>query len=286
MDNVLLTRAQEAGAMVMENTYASGLLFENDGVIGLQLRDKDRRSFEIKGSLMLDATGRSRAFVRYVEKAADRSEPKRAGFVAFKAHLDNAVVTDGDCEIYAYRGGYGGCVRVENRLHNLCFIVPAGIAKRFSGNAAEIMQKIVLKNKRAAITLSGARIVDEWLAVPIERYGLGDLAPAKGLLTVGDAAAFIDPFTGSGILLALESAKIAAGVIAHTFKQDGLSFKDVEQTYKLRYAAAFDSRLRVSSMLRRAAFVPFLADTVIRGLAISDRLTRRVAMATRVKMSG
>ena len=37
-----------------------------------------------------------------------------------------------------------------------------------------------------------------------------------GLLTIGDAAAFIDPFTGSGMLLAFESAKFAAESVSAT----------------------------------------------------------------------
>jgi len=110
------------------------------------------------------------------------------------------------------------------------------------------------------------------------RSGRGELVPANGLISVGDAAAFIDPFTGSGILLALESAKIAASVVADNLNLD---FERLSAAYKKRYAEVFDKRLRVCSMLRHAAFVPFWAEATIAVLGMSVRLRRRIARATR-----
>lgn len=282
MDNVLLMRARSVGVEVLEETYASGLVFEGDCVAGLKLRDNDQQTFGVRSQLTVDATGRTRALARHLDRSEGNTGAKtRADFVALKNHLVGASVPDGDCEIYSYRGGYGGCVRVENDVHNLCFIVPAYIVKRYRGNAAEIMQNIVLKNKQAARSLSAAEAVGDWLAVPIENYGRADLSPAMGLLTVGDAAAFIDPFTGSGILLALESSKVAAAVIESTVLNGEILLDRVSKDYASMYAAAFTSRHRASSMLRRAAFVPFLAEIVIRGLSMSDSLTKKIAMATR-----
>ena len=281
MDARLLDRARAAGAEVLEETNVMGLLNDDETVCGVQLRGRDRVPIRVRSGLTIDATGRAKILARQIEKANESVTRTAARFVAFKTHLLNAAVPGGDCEIYAYRGGYGGCSRVENDLYNLCFIVSTDIAKRYSGDAAEIMQKVVFTNKRAAGSLEKARIVDDWLAVPIESYGRSDLAPAAGLLTVGDAAAFIDPFTGSGILLALESSKIAARVITHEFSRSEPSFATLAREYHRQYDAAFDRRLRVCSILRHAAFVPFLAESVIVTLAMSERLTRCLARATR-----
>ena len=217
---------------------------------------------------------------RQIEKNNDNATHKRADFVAFKTHLKGGAIPNGDCEIYVYRGGYGGCNCVENNRFNLCFIVSTDIAKKYNGDASEIMKKVVCENERAEQSLHNAEITDEWLAVPIESYGRASLSPAEGLLTIGDAAAFIDPFTGSGILLALESAKIAAEVIGSGLTSEH-SFANISAEYKRRYSHAFDRRLRISSLVRHAAFVPFLAETVIKALSLSDSLTHRLAKATR-----
>lgn len=293
MDARLLDRARAVGAHVLEETHATGLLrvsspatspaAREGAVLGASLRDKDRNNLDIRATLTIDATGRARTLVRHIEKTHKNNRRTRAEFVAFKAHLEGATIPDGDCEIYAYRGGYGGCSRVENGRSNLCFIVSAEIAKKHSGDAAEIMKTVVFENRRAERSLKNAQIAEEWLAVPIESYGRADLAPAEGLLTIGDAAAFIDPFTGSGILLALESAKIAAEVIYSEFAkpEDVRSFAAISTEYQRRYTTAFDRRLLVCSLLRRAAFVPFLAEAMIKTMSLSNRLTRRLAQATR-----
>jgi len=246
----------------------------------VRLRNGDRKIFEVKASITIDATGRSRILARQIEKTDTHLKRKRADFVAFKSHLNGADIPGGECEIYAYRGGYGGCVRVENDNYNLCFIVSTAVAKKFNNSASEIMSKVVCENKRAARSLRDAQIVKDWLAVPIESYGRAALAPTDGLLTIGDAAAFIDPFTGSGILLALESAKIAANVVVDGVASNA-SFSEIADDYQREYSQAFDRRLRISSFVRHAAFVPFLAETVIKTLALSDGVTHRLVKATR-----
>lgn len=277
MDRLLLTRASTAGAEVLEETQVTKLLRDDKKVSGVQLRDRSGKISEITAALTLDATGRTRMLARQVDEYQKR---ERAEFVAFKTHLKGARIPDGDCEIYAYRGGYGGLNRVENGMHNLCFIVSARVAKKYGGKAVGMMKNVVCENKQAQRSLAGAEIVEDWLAVPIESYGRAALTPADGLLAVGDAAAFIDPFTGSGILLALESAKIAANVIDNGLSSEH-SFAEISGEYDRQYSRAFDRRLRISSLVRHAAFVPFLAESVIKALSLSERLTRRLAKATR-----
>lgn len=287
MDELLLEKARSAGVHVLEQTQAVGVLLDDGTVRGPRLRTPGRKVLEIDAHVTIDATGRSRALSRHIDKANLVTRRKRGRFVAFKTHLKNADIKDGVCEIYAYRGGYGGCNRVEGDNYNLCFIVPSDIAKAHGGDAAAITQHVVKANVRAAASLAGVEFVNEWLAVPIDRYGRGSLTPAPGLLSIGDAAAFIDPFTGSGVLLALESAKIAAEIIpAHlSNKNVDTSLHSMATAYRRSYASALDRRLRISSLLRGAAFVPMLGEMAVRGLAMSQSLTRRLAGATRARAS-
>lgn len=284
MDARLLNRARAVGVEVIEGAHAAGLLFDRQKkVAGVDLRAENGDAFGMAARLTIDATGRSRVLARQIEKASGRGVRTAARFVAFKTHLAGAAIAPDICEIYTYKNGYGGCSRVERDLYNLCFIVSAEVAKKYGGDAAQIMQKVVFANARAKRSLQNIEFVGDWLAVPIEAYGRSALAPAEGLIAIGDAAAFIDPFTGSGILLALESARIAAGVISDEFERPerSRSFTAMVGEYNTKYSAAFDKRLRVCRVLRHAAFMPFLAETVIKTLALSERLTRRLAKATR-----
>ena len=117
----------------------------------------------------------------------------------------------------------------------------------------------------------------------LEGFGRSTLAPAAGLLTIGDAAAFIDPFTGSGMLMALESGQVAADVIARNLgllRQAG-GFESLANDYQKEYRRRFESRLRVSGLLRRAAFFPHLAEAAILFFGTSSSLRRKLARATR-----
>jgi 2-polyprenyl-6-methoxyphenol hydroxylase-like FAD-dependent oxidoreductase len=203
--------------------------------------------------------------------------------VAFKAHLEGAGGVDEHCEIYFYRGGYGGLSRVEGGLSNLCFITQARDVRACGSDAERVMREVVASNARAAQTLREARVRSEWLSVTLDHFGRRELVPAGGLLAVGDAASFIDPFTGSGMLMALESGELAATSIARHLPQlsDKTSYATMADDYRSRYDEQFNRRLRVCSALRRAAFVPRLAETTILIASASNRLRRALARATR-----
>lgn len=278
MDTRLLKRAREVGVEVREETTAAGLMFDKTRVSGIILRDSNGGESSALARITIDATGRPRSLARRIDMV-DRTR-KRARFIAFKTHIRNAHLAPATCEIYAYRGGYGGCNRVENDLYNLCFIASADDTRARSSDPERMLREVVFTNRRAAQTMQDAKFPDKWLAVPIERFGRGSLVPCEGMLSIGDAAAFIDPFTGSGILLALESAKIAASAIVKVCNEKS-DFHTLAREYRTGYAAAFDQRLRVCSILRHASFAPFLAEATISLLSISDSLRRRIARATR-----
>src|SRR3989441_4876453 len=210
MDERLLRRAGEAGAHVLEDAQVTNLLFDDAAVRGVVVK-QDGRESRYHAPVTLDATGRTRALARRVER--NGTKPHRAPLVAFKAHLADTRVAAGACEIYFYRGGYGGLSSIENGLSNLCFIASARDVRACESDAERVMREVLTRNSRAAYTLARARTRTEWLGVSLESLGRQQPGPADGLLTIGDAAAFIDPFTGSGMLIALESGEVAVGVV-------------------------------------------------------------------------
>lgn len=275
MDDVLLRHARQAGATVVEEASVRNLILDRSRAVGVELIDKKRNSLSVDAKLLIDATGRSRSLARLCDdKQPDRSPARH---VAFKTHLNGAAIEPGVCEIYVYNGGYGGCNRIENGLYDLCFIAASGDVKRLGSSADRIMREVVFSNHRAAAALHEAEVVKPWLAVPIQRFGRGKLIPREGIITVGDAAAFIDPFTGSGMLMALQSAKIAAAAIANS----RLDLDILTTEYTREYSEAFDRRLKVCSLLRYAAFVPLLAESMISILSRSDALREKIARSTR-----
>ena len=295
MDHVLLQRARDVGVVVLEKTHASGLIQERGSVRGIKVKT-DAGLDDYRALLTIDATGRARGLTRHVmetdarsgQPVSQRTKLTKRPFVAFKAHLENTAAAGGACEIYFYRGGYGGLSGVEGGVSNLCFIVSADEVRRHGSDPEMVMREVVMKNSRASFTLASARATTPWISVALDTFGPGKLAPARGLISIGDAAAFIDPFTGSGMLMALESGLIAAQTISRHLteltradRKAGQSLAKLAQDYEREYSRVFNSRLRCSAFLRRAAFVPFLAEASILIFGPSARLRRRLARATR-----
>jgi flavin-dependent dehydrogenase len=289
MDHKLLQRARDVGVTVIEDAHACGLLQERGEVHGVRIKSgrfqiANDCPADYRALVTMDATGRARALARQVDvSSGNQKKITKPTLVAFKAHLENARVADGACEIYFYPGGYGGLSSVEGGFSNLCFIVSATAVRRHGSDAETVLREVVMKNARAKYTLAEATARTPWLSVSLDGFGRRTLSPAKGLLTVGDAAAFIDPFTGSGMLMALESGQVAADTITRHLAglREGASLELLASDYQTEYLKRFSSRLRVSGLLRRAAFVPRLADAAIFLFGLSSRLRRKTARATR-----
>ena len=304
MDFHLLEKARKTGAEILEETQIVGLLVENGEVRGVKIRTKDGQTKEILADFTVDATGRAKVLTKFAEREFKVQsskfkveEPKTRNsdssgiqnpkskiqnrLVGFKTHLRNAAVEKGVCEIYFFSGGYGGLSEVENGLANHCFLIRADLVKKFRGDAQKIVERVVFQNRRAQQTMKNAAPVFDWLAVSVDGFGANDLNPAKNLFTVGDAAAFIDPFTGSGMLMALESAEI----LAELFTENVLVAEQIAKNYKVLHNEKFQKRLRVCSIMRRAAFVPKLAGFAISALNLSENVRRVLARSTRGTLS-
>lgn len=281
MDFRLLQRAKACGVEVLEESKVVGLLFEGNVVSGVKARDKARKLTEIPADLVIDATGRARALSKSAEKTFSaknkHSKTRTEKLIGFKTHLENVKMEKNRCEIYFFRGGYGGLSYIENGLANLCFLIKAEAAKEFIGNTNKIVEKIIFQNRRAFETLKDAQPVYDWMAVSVDGFGEKDLNPLPNLFTVGDAAAFIDPFTGSGMLMALESAEL----LAEAIRENCAAPEAISENYKILHRRKFWKRFRVCSLMRRLAFIPSLAAMTIAVLSLSEKSRASLARATR-----
>ncbi len=281
MDMRLLDHAKFIGVTVCEDSSVNAVTMSEGRIMNLTSRRGNGEKFEVAADLFIDATGRSRVLSKLIEKNERRHDDHTAKnsslFVGFKSHLKGANAAKGTCEIYLFPGGYGGLSPIEVGLTNHCFLVRSAVAREFGGDANKIVENVVFRNKRAAKTLMKAEPIRDWLAVSIDCFGMADLNPASNLLTVGDSAAFIDPFTGSGMLMAFESSAL----LAETIFLNRDTQEIIADSYHAKYRQRFAGRLRVCSVLRRAALVPYLPGFAISLLNLSKRSREFLADATR-----
>ena len=278
MDNQLLERAKAVGVTVLEGTAVTGAESVDGRISSLTVRTSDAGIEEIKADIFIDATGRSRIVSKAAEKK-DRpnAERPKPALVGFKTHMKDIDLAGGLCEIYSFPGGYAGLSHVEGGLFNLCFLLKAATVKAIGSDVDNIVRSVVRKNKRASATLRDASPAGDWLAVAVDSFGTNAPVPKTNLFTVGDSAAFIDPFTGSGMVMAFESSELLANAII----ANGPSESRIAADYAAAYRKKFAARLRVCSLLRRTAFMPNLATGIVSLLSVSERARRALARATR-----
>jgi flavin-dependent dehydrogenase len=202
--------------------------------------------------------------------------PKRFGF---KAHLSGVEGLEDRIELFFYPSGYGGLVKIENGLANLCFITSHEIARRQGSSPERLLQETVLKNPLARQRLTGAKLEQKWIGAGPLSFGQRRFN-FPGLLSIGDAAGEIDPFLGEGMMIALQSAELAAEAIDGAIQQED-PVGSLPEIYEALYRATFKHRFKLSGLLRRAAFSPFFGNQVIRFLANHNGIATAVARATR-----
>src|SRR5436190_485046 len=88
----------------------------------------------------------------------------------------------------------------------------------------------------------------------------------RGVLLVGDAAGFYDPFTGEGVFTALRSAELAADTIVRALRARDVSAAALG-AYERARRAAFDGKARVTRALQTVIGHRRLATWICRRLA-------------------
>ena len=216
MDFRLLEKARSLGVRILEETQVIGLLSENQEISGVKARFENRETTEIFADLTIDATGRANVLGKLVEKGrrgdgetgekggdeekgrrgdkfqnsklktpktqiqkpkAKNQKSKLIGFA--KTHLENVHLEKGVCEIYFFRGGYGGLSFVENDRANHCFLIKAEVVREFANDAGKILENVIFQNRRARAMMREAVPVFDWLAVSVDGFGKKNLTPAE-----------------------------------------------------------------------------------------------------------
>jgi menaquinone-9 beta-reductase len=176
----------------------------------------------------------------------------REKWLGLKAHFEEDSPAP-SVDLYFFDGGYCGVQPVDlrkaetkhNRV-NACAMVRADVASTL----AEVFGQnpALAERSRSWRTLSD----------PVSTSPLIFRVPEPvrdGILLAGDAAAFVDPFVGDGISLALRSGALAADCLGPFFRNE-ISLSSACASYRQAYERELAPVFRVSSKIRRALQLP------------------------------
>jgi flavin-dependent dehydrogenase len=286
-DAILLDAARAAGARVLEETRVDGVRFER-GRVAVSARGGGDEPLEIGARLVVGAGGRNCPVARALGSQR-RDARARFDLLAHWSgrppHLggDGANGASGPepvCELRVRGDRYVAVAPIENGRWNVNCVVSRS-ALRGEPDPGALYREVV----RAAASAEAAPIGAAAEAAPVEEVIASDVTPlwtgratADRALLIGDAALFLDPFTGQGLYLALRSAALAAAVgpRALAMRASRASLAPYEATR----AAEFDARRRVSRALQAVLYRPRAARAVIRALGRDRALARTLSAAT------
>jgi menaquinone-9 beta-reductase len=188
-----------------------------------------------------------------------------------KAHFTGVPPRDA-VEMYFFPGGYCGLAPIEDGLFNVCCLVDSSLAPRLGARTLAdfaLWLTKVARHPALDARLRPATQVSETLATapvqPVRRHPDHD-----GALLAGDAAGFLDPFTGDGIAQAIEAGRLAAEVAAWMCTE-GVSLALAADAYRRRLGHAVRRSYKVAGLLRLLAGVPAglqdLAASLLSGFA-------------------
>src|SRR6516225_5187115 len=239
LDLALWQSARHAGVEARQQASASSIQGSGPFVVRTTVGDFEARA-------VIDASGRWSSL-----KAGSKAGTGPAKWIGVKAHFSESSASE-SVDLYFFDGGYCGVSPVALRDEedggriNVCAMVRADVASRLE----DVFELHPALSRRA----------QQWQQrmPPISVAPLVFAKPETardGVLAVGDAAGFVDPFVGDGISLALRSGALAARCLAPFFRSE-ISLEEAAARYGHQYGADLLPVFRSSWKIRRLLDLP------------------------------
>jgi geranylgeranyl reductase family protein len=207
LDDILRQQAISAGARFLPGFVAMAPYHRRGRLAGVQGRC-EKHLLTIKAQLIIIATGANRKLVR----ALGLSDEDGVRALALRAYMAGLQGLDDHLEIYLDRKllpGYAWVFPTEDGTANV------GVGIRLNGiTTAEGSRQLRAAFARFLNTsrLAGGKLLGHPQGSPLRTDFPAIPLYAPGVLVVGEAAGLVNPLTGEGIALALESGQLAAEV--------------------------------------------------------------------------
>jgi len=211
LDTVLLETARGAGVEVREGWSVQSVgSFESGGrLIGGRLTDG--RPFSLRAPLLIAADGVHSTVARRLNLALPS---RRLRQIAIVAHMRGLNDIGGYGEMHMSSRGYAGLAPQAGGLVNVSIVVPRSEGMRLGGGSANVTGYFL--SRLADFPQLGSRLSQaEIVAGPWTTSGLAGRVRRRvddGVMLIGDAGGYYDPYTGEGIYRGMRGAELAARV--------------------------------------------------------------------------
>ena len=236
-DEMLLDKARENGASVLEETKAKALLKDGERVVGTRVQSKELGELRLNAPLVVDASGRDCfAAIREQWMERDPKLKKISIWTYYKGAMRDPGLDEGATTVaYLPNKGWFWYIPLSGD------VVSVGIVAEheylYDGSTkdlAEIFNREIKNNAWIEEHLAQGQQYGEYRVTGEFSYR-NKFCAVDGLVLAGDALGFLDPVFSSGVFLALKSGVMLADAADVALREGDLSasrFDDYGQSMR------------------------------------------------------
>ena len=238
-DTLLLDHARESGATVLEEARVTDVLFTADGKRATGVKVLLRGESEprlVQAKVVVDATGRDALFSRHL--GGRRRDPlldRSAAFAHYDTFRREEGSTGGDIVVVTTPDGWWWLIPFSDGSVSVGIVMPSRRFKEKRGTTEQLFEESVLATPEVRDLLAGSKRTMEVQVIADYSYATPRIS-GDGFCLVGDAAGFLDPVFSTGVLLAMQSAEIAASSVDRALRAkgrvDATDFGGFEKAYR------------------------------------------------------
>ena len=263
-DKMILDKARENGASVLEETQAKSLIKSENRVEGVVVESKGLGELELRAPLVIDASGRD-CFAAHKEKwmVRDPELKKIALWTYYKGAKRDPGLDEGATTV-AYLPGKGWFWYIPLSGDMVSVGIVAEHQYLFNGTTkdhAEIFQREVQNNEWIKEHLAEGEQTGEYRVTGDYSYR-NRYCAIDGLALAGDALGFLDPVFSSGVFLALKSGVMLADEVdsalrknqplnASCFENYGKRMQSSIETMRKIVYAFYDENFSFGDLVKR-----------------------------------
>lgn len=246
LDAALVAAARAAGAHVVEGETVSSLEIPRARVVVGAWGRWGRLDAQLGRPFVRDRSRRHFGFKRHYRAIAGQT-----------AGAQDVI------ELYSFARGYLGVSGVEEGITNICGLVHASRLAGHKGRWETFVDAIRAEEPALDAMYARYEPAQENFLTSEPVIFRARSPVERGVFMIGDASGVIDPLTGNGMAMAIQSALLVAPLVLRLLEREQ-DRAAIEQEYRARHAAMFASRIawsrRVAALLSR----PGLLDQALR----------------------
>jgi menaquinone-9 beta-reductase len=275
LDAALLDRASRARARVQRGAAVDAVELDGTHPRLTLAATPEAVPREIDATVVVGADGLRSMVARSARAVARVPNPGRTALTFHVPAAEARVAPGDDARMVVLDDGYVGLAPVTGGRLNVGIVLGRGWQARIRDRGAASVAAEILAGATGRRTDTGKlAVLDRVAGIRPVSAAVGRRA-GDGWLLVGDAAGFLDPFTGEGIHRALVSAELGAGIIHDVLAgRPGARLIAYDAAMRSRFATKdLVSRL-VQAFLGRPALFEYAARRLAARQGIRDTMGR------------